>query len=174
MPRSACCRSYPQVILRDLLLTDTDSAGGLKIFSSLAGDTSDLPNVEASCNLEGFLSPRGKWTLSKELTTCWVDNTKVTVAMKRQTQRKTANSCIYWITQFLLMHNRSTVCLTARSQVHLLLQPKAFKIAKDLALHGYNVCMRNSSIPRPKSPKARVFCFILHDWSLMISEVPKC
>lgn len=55
------------------------------------------------------------------------------------------------------MHNRSTVCLTARSQVHLLLQPKAFTIAKDLALHGYNVCMRNSSIPPAKSPKAGFF-----------------
>lgn len=159
MPRSICCRSYPQVILRDSLLTDSESAGGLKIFSSLAGATSDLPKVAASCNLEGFFSPRGKWTLSKGLTTCWVDNTKVTVAMKRQTRRKTASSCIYWITQFLLMHNRSTVCLTARSQVHVLLQPKAFTIAKDLALLGYNVCMRNSSIPRVKSPKAGVFSF---------------
>lgn len=162
MPRSTCCRPYPRVILRDSLLTDSDSAGGLKIFSSLAGDTSDLSNVAASCSLEGFFSPRGKWTLSKGLTTCWVDNSKVTVAMKRQTQRKTANSCIYWITQFLLMHNRSTVCLTARSQVHLLLQPKAFTIAKDLALHGYNVCMRNSSIPRAKSPKAGVFFVSFH------------
>lgn len=159
MPRSTCCRSCPQVILRDSLLTDPDSAGGLKILSSLAGDTSNLSNVAVSCSLEGFLSPRSKWTLSKGLTTCWVDNSKVTVAMKRQTQRKTANSCIYWITQFLLMHNRSTVCLTARSQVHLLLQPKAFTIAKDLALRGYSVCMRNSSIPRAKSPKAVEFFF---------------
>lgn len=131
MPGSACSMYCPQVTLRTLLLTDTDSAIGLKVFFSFAGDTSDLPNQLRVVTLEAF-SSRGvsgkqlvlQFSISEGMTPCWVDNTEVTVAMKTQTQRETANSCMYWITRFLLMHNRSTVYLTGRSQVHLLLQLK--------------------------------------------------
>jgi len=114
------------------LVTDTDSATGLKICSSFTGDASHLPNVAARWKKKPPILGRGKWTancvlqcsISIGMTACWVDNTNVTVAMKTQTQRKTANSCIYWITQILLMHNRSAAYLIARSQVQLLLQLK--------------------------------------------------
>jgi len=53
---------YPKVIVRNFLLMATDSAIGLKKFSSFAGDTSYLPNIAASCNFGGFFFQRGKQT----------------------------------------------------------------------------------------------------------------
>lgn len=125
MLQSTCSTYYPQVILRNLLLTVTDSAIGLKIFSLFAGDISEL-QLWRLFSSEGVSGQQIRWQLStsERMTRCWVDNSKVTVAMKMQTQRKAANSCIYWVIQFLLMHNRNTVYLTVRSQVHLLLPLK--------------------------------------------------